>query len=60
MGWQPRDLGSILTKGKVDFSLLHNAHTGSGAHPASCTMDTGGSFPEFKVAGAWSWLLIFT
>jgi hypothetical protein len=28
--------------------------TGSGAHPASCTMGTG-SFPGVKAAGAWCW-----
>jgi hypothetical protein len=28
-----------------DFSLLHSAQTGSGAHPASCTMGTDCSFP---------------
>jgi hypothetical protein len=30
------------------FSLFHNAQTGSGAHPASCIMGTGGCFPEVK------------
>jgi hypothetical protein len=28
-----------------DFFLLHNIHTGSGAHPASYTMDTGVNWP---------------
>jgi hypothetical protein len=28
-----------------DFSILHSAHTGSGANPASYPMSTGGSFP---------------
>jgi hypothetical protein len=28
--------------------------TGSGAHPASCTMGTG-SFTGVKAAGAWCW-----
>jgi hypothetical protein len=32
--------------------------TGSGAHPASCTMGTGGTFPGGKsAAGAWRWPL---
>jgi hypothetical protein len=35
-----------------DFSLFHNLQTGSGAHPASYPMDTGGSFPGGNVAGA--------
>jgi len=28
-----------------DFSSSPCVQTGSGAHPASCLMDTGGSFP---------------
>jgi hypothetical protein len=31
--------------------------TGSGAHPASCTMGTGGPFPRAKAAGVWRWPL---
>jgi hypothetical protein len=34
-----------------DFSLLHSVQTGSGAHPASYQMGTGGSFPGGKAAG---------
>jgi hypothetical protein len=30
------------------FSVLHSNQTGSGAHPGSCTMGTGGSFPRDK------------
>ena len=33
------------------FSLLHNVQTGSGAHPAFCSMGYGGYFPRDKVAG---------
>jgi hypothetical protein len=29
-----------------DFSLHYSVQTGSGAHPASYTMGTGGSFPR--------------
>jgi len=36
------------------FSLRHRVQTGSGVHPASCPMGTGGSFPEGKTAGAYS------
>jgi hypothetical protein len=43
--------GSIPVRTK-DFSLLHNIQTSSGAHPASCTMGTGESFPRVKVPGA--------
>jgi hypothetical protein len=35
-----------------DFSLLHSVQTGSGAHPASYPMGTGGSFPGGKAVGA--------
>jgi hypothetical protein len=30
--------------GAGNVSLRHHVHTGSGAHPASYSMDTGGSF----------------
>jgi hypothetical protein len=35
-----------------EFSLLHVVQTGSGDHPASYTMGTGGYFPRDKAAGA--------
>jgi hypothetical protein len=41
-GYRLGDRGSIPGSGKV-FS-----QTGSGAHPDSCTMDTGGPFPGGK------------
>jgi hypothetical protein len=34
--------------GAKDFSSSLCVQTGSGAHPASCTMGTGGPFPEGK------------
>jgi hypothetical protein len=34
------------------FFLLHSFYTGFGAHPTSYPMDTGGSFPGSKPAGA--------
>jgi hypothetical protein len=34
------------------FSLRHRVQTGSGTHPASYPMGTGGSFPGDKAAGA--------
>jgi hypothetical protein len=34
-----------------DLSLFHGIHTDSGAHPASYTKNTEGSFPGGKVAG---------
>jgi hypothetical protein len=36
---------SVETK---DFSSILCVHTGSGAHPASCTMGTGGPSPGTK------------
>jgi hypothetical protein len=47
MGWM---IGSSIPGG--NFSLRHRVQTGSGAHPASYQMGTGGSFP-----GDWSWPL---
>jgi hypothetical protein len=34
-----------------EFSLLHVVQTGSGVHPTSYSMDSGGSFPGVKAAG---------
>jgi hypothetical protein len=35
-----------------NFFLHHRVQNGSGAHPAYYPMDTKGSFPEGKAAGA--------
>jgi hypothetical protein len=40
-----------------EFSLFHVVHAGSGAHPDSYPMGTGGSFSRGKAARAWSWPL---
>jgi len=40
--------------GVGSFSLHHCVQTGSKSHPASYPMGNGDSFPEDKVAGAWS------
>jgi hypothetical protein len=40
-----------------DFSSNFFVQTCSGAHPASCTVGTGGLFPGQSVAGAWRWPL---
>jgi hypothetical protein len=37
-----------------EFSLLHAVQTGSGVHPTSYPMGTGGSFPGGKEAGGLS------
>jgi hypothetical protein len=46
-GWMT---GVRFPTGERDFSLLHSVQTGSGAHPASYPMGTGGYFPEGKAA----------
>jgi len=38
--------------GAGNFSLHHHVQNGPGAHPVSYPMDTGGSFPGGKAAGA--------
>jgi len=37
-----------------NFSLRHRVQTGSGTHPASYSMSTGGSFPGGRTARAWN------
>jgi hypothetical protein len=44
---RPGDRGSTPA-GANDFYSNFCVQTGSGAHPASCTMDTGGPFPWAK------------
>jgi len=58
------DLPSLYTSRYAALCgcLLRSIHltwlqTGSGAHTASYTMGTRGSFLSSKVAGAWSWPL---
>jgi hypothetical protein len=38
--------------GAANFSLHHRVQDGCGAHPVSYPMDTRGSFPRVKAAGA--------
>jgi hypothetical protein len=40
-----------------EFSILHSVQTGSGVHPTSYPMGTGGFFPGGKAVGAWNWPL---
>jgi hypothetical protein len=42
--------GRSSIPGKGDFSLLNSVQTGSGAHPTSYPVGTGGSFPRDKGA----------
>jgi hypothetical protein len=41
-------IGVRSPAGAEDFSSILCVQTGSGAHPASCTMATGGPFPGGK------------
>jgi hypothetical protein len=43
-----RAIGVRSPVGTKDFSSSLYVQTGSGAHPASCTMGTGGPFPGGK------------
>jgi hypothetical protein len=43
-----RATGVRSSAGAKDFSSNLCVQTGSGAHPASCTMGTGGRFPGGK------------
>jgi hypothetical protein len=44
------DRGSIPGRGR-DFSVRHGVQTSSGAHPISCLMGAGVTFPGRKAAG---------
>jgi hypothetical protein len=47
-GLDDRAIGVRSPAGAKDFSSSLCGQTGSGAHPASCTMGTGGPFPGGK------------
>jgi hypothetical protein len=47
-GLDDREIGVRSPAGEKDFSSSLCVQTGSGAHPASCTMGTGGPFPRSK------------
>jgi hypothetical protein len=47
-GLDDRAIGVRFPARAKDFSSNLFVHTGSGAHPASCTMGTGGPFPGGK------------
>jgi hypothetical protein len=54
LGYGLDDRGSRFRfpAGPGNFSIHHRLQNGSGAHPASYPMDTRGSFPGGKAAGA--------
>jgi hypothetical protein len=47
-GLDDRAIGVRSPAGSKDFSSSLCVKTGSGAHPASCTVGTGGPFPRGK------------
>jgi hypothetical protein len=47
-GLDDRAIGVRSPAGAKDFSSILCVQTGSGAHPASCKMGTGGPFPGGK------------
>jgi hypothetical protein len=47
-GLDDRAIGVRSPEGAKDFSSSLCVQTASGAHPASCTMSTGGPFPGGK------------
>jgi hypothetical protein len=47
-GLDDRAIGVRSPAGAEDFSSILCVQTGSGAHPASCTMGTEGPFPGGK------------
>jgi hypothetical protein len=47
-GLDDRAIGVRSSAEAKDFSSILCVQTGSRAHPASCTMGTGGPFPEAK------------
>jgi hypothetical protein len=49
-GLDDRTIGVRFLAGAKDCSSSLCVQTGSGAHPASCTMGTGGTFPGGKSA----------
>jgi hypothetical protein len=49
-GLDDRAIGVRSPAGAKDFSSNLCVQTGSGAHPASCTMGKGGPFPGGKSA----------
>jgi hypothetical protein len=49
------DMGGCESRGEEIFLCSTVFTPRYGAHPASCQMRTGGSFPRGKAAEAWSW-----
>jgi hypothetical protein len=56
-GLDDRMIGVRILVGAGNFTFRHRVQTGYGAHPASYSMDTWGSFPRGKAAEARNWPL---
>jgi hypothetical protein len=52
LNFKGRGAVARFPEGAKDFSLLVGVQTGSGAHPASYRMGTGGCSPGSKATGA--------
>jgi hypothetical protein len=51
-GLDDQMIGIQFPVGAGNFSLRHRSQTGSGSHPASYPVGTGGAFSRGKAAGA--------
>jgi hypothetical protein len=51
VGLDDREVGEFESRLGQEFSLLHVVQTGSGVHPTSYTMGTGGYFPGVNRPG---------
>jgi hypothetical protein len=51
-GYRTTEQSEFKSRYGQKFSLLQVVHTGSGIHPISYPMGTGGSFPGGKATGA--------
>jgi hypothetical protein len=58
MGYILNGRGSISSRSRIIFFLIHSVQTGSGTHPASCPMGIRDYYPGDKTARPWSWPLI--
>jgi hypothetical protein len=54
MGWPFEEFEVRFQAQARDISLLHSIQSATEAHPVSCAMGTGDSFPGGKAAGAWN------
>jgi hypothetical protein len=55
----PRSSGLTAIRSR-NLILLQSVQTGSGAHPASCSLITNVFFPGCEAVGAWSWKIMIS